>query len=157
MSVKSTVITKLLKTVLLNKNLRKLVQGKFEKQLYKSIVEESNSNLPKVAREDKFNGVKAMYLSTLRNVDRGYVKKGVAKKIISTLVLAAMVDTPESLKIKAQYKKKYGRGLPGLLVLSPTKTCNLKCMGCYASSSSADKNTLEWKYYALCVHTLLRR
>lgn len=122
-----------------------MFQKKFEDSLYKMIMENPNNPLPKAAKEDLFSGVKAMYLSTLRNVDKGFVKKDVAKQIIATLVNAAMVGTPEKLKIKKEFIKKHGHGQPSFLVLSPTKWCNLKCCGCYASSSSALKNTLEWE------------
>jgi len=30
------------------------------------------------------------------------------------------------------------------ITLSPTKRCNLNCIGCYASSASTSAETLEW-------------
>ena len=36
--------------------------------------------------------------------------------------------------IKKEWRKKYGEGPPGFLVISPTKACNLRCYGCYANA-----------------------
>lgn len=35
---------------------------------------------------------------------------------------------------------------PGFLVISPTKTCNLRCVGCYADSGT-DKDKLDWPVF----------
>lgn len=134
----------MLKTIFLNKSLRSIFEPKFQKYLYNELVINTDNPLPKPAREDFYNGIWGMYLSALRNVDKGYIKKHVMKKIMDTLVSVAMIDNPEYLKIKKTYLKKYGVGQPSFFVLSPTKWCNLKCSGCYASSSSAEGNTLEW-------------
>ena len=45
------------------------------------------------------------------------------------------------------FKAAHGRRPPGLLVISPTKACNLKCKGCYANSSGEDHEKLSWDVF----------
>jgi MoaA/NifB/PqqE/SkfB family radical SAM enzyme len=51
------------------------------------------------------------------------------------------------LKKKKQaekFQKEFGHNPPTFLVIAPGKFCNLKCDGCYANSSSANSEKLEW-------------
>jgi MoaA/NifB/PqqE/SkfB family radical SAM enzyme len=44
---------------------------------------------------------------------------------------------------KAAFKERHGSNPPDFLVLSPGKTCNLACVGCYAGSGPA-REKLDW-------------
>jgi uncharacterized radical SAM superfamily Fe-S cluster-containing enzyme len=45
---------------------------------------------------------------------------------------------------RQEFKSKYGFSSPGFLTISPTKLCNLKCKGCYASSASSENVSLSF-------------
>jgi MoaA/NifB/PqqE/SkfB family radical SAM enzyme len=46
--------------------------------------------------------------------------------------------------VKEAYKEKYGDFPPQFCVLSPTKACNLNCLGCYATSDQHSTPKLEF-------------
>ncbi len=133
------------KTIISNKLTRNAAAKQFEKIIYKRIVEENNNPLFSTnAKIDKFNGVKAMYLSVLKNLDKGYISEKAANKIVETLVNSVFFKGSGRKKAMMQFKDKYGIIPPMFVTLAPTKKCNLNCTGCYASSTAATAETLEW-------------
>ncbi len=42
-----------------------------------------------------------------------------------------------------EFQKIHGFGQPSFLLISPTKACNLRCIGCYADSD-ANIQSLDW-------------
>jgi MoaA/NifB/PqqE/SkfB family radical SAM enzyme len=44
---------------------------------------------------------------------------------------------------RARFRARHGCGPPAFLVLSPGRSCNLRCVGCYAASGPADEK-LDW-------------
>ncbi len=55
----------------------------------------------------------------------------------------AIFLNPDIKKIKEEWRRKYGEGPPGFLVISPTKFCNLRCPNCYANAAT-ERDTLEY-------------
>lgn len=55
----------------------------------------------------------------------------------------AILLNQDGKKIKEIWRKKYGEGPPGFLVISPTKFCNLSCPNCYANAAT-EKDLLEY-------------
>jgi len=48
---------------------------------------------------------------------------------------------------RERFSAQYGVNPPSFLVISPTKSCNLHCTGCYANSSSPDREKLRWDVF----------
>ncbi len=132
----------LLKGILSNKRTRKIFIKKFENWLHSSLIENNYMGRPIPVQEDKFLILRALLRSAERNIDRGYFSKDFAKRAIDTLVKGAFMKDAENV-IKA-FEEKYGYGPPSFLVLSPTKVCNLNCVGCYASSTAKAKEKLPY-------------
>jgi len=76
--------------------------------------------------EDIFHMTKALLYTILRIEIAPSSKK---------IFIAALFHKDKWQKIKEEWRKKYGEGPPGFLVISPTKACNLKCYGCYANAA----------------------
>uniref|UniRef100_A0A7V6CN44 Radical SAM protein n=1 Tax=candidate division WOR-3 bacterium TaxID=2052148 RepID=A0A7V6CN44_UNCW3 len=76
--------------------------------------------------EDIFYMTKALLYTILRIEITPSSKK---------IFIAALFHKDKWQKIKEEWRKKYGEGPPGFLVISPTKACNLKCYGCYANAA----------------------
>ena len=129
-----------------SKLVRKIATKKFEKVLYKSIVERDDPLYNKKGLEDRYNGVVALFRSALRNFDRGLVSKELIKKMINVFVGSVWLDREDRTAAIKAFEEKYGQKPPMFITLAPTKKCNLKCIGCYASSDSESENTLEWSY-----------
>jgi len=139
-------IAAITKWIVGNKIARNLASGQLDKILKKNIMEGGNPNFSEAVKTDRYNGMRAMYKSFFRNIDRGVISKDVAKKFISTLVEGAMMDGGNRKEAAAKYNEKYGINPPGFITISPTQKCNLKCTGCYASSDEVCDTTLDWKY-----------
>ncbi|HHF58182.1 MAG TPA: radical SAM protein, partial [candidate division WOR-3 bacterium] len=104
-----------------------------ETYAYKSVVKGNGKKRPEEVQKHKYYLLKSMIRSVERNVDKGYVSKEVASRIIHTLVKGAIIgDTKEA---QETFYEKYGIYPPAFIVLSPTQLCNLHCTGCYAAAS----------------------
>ena len=82
-------------------------------------------------------------------VDRVLSEKKLAPAFtqkMSHFVAQDMIKAPGDPLIKQQFFEENGRYPPGFLVISPTKACNLRCIGCYADSGT-DRDKLEWAVF----------
>ena len=57
-----------------------------------------------------------------------------------------ILKAPGDPRTKEGFYAENGEYPPGFLVISPTKTCNLRCVGCYANSGT-DKEKLDWQVF----------
>ena len=121
--------------ILSNGPVRRFFIRKFENWLYDAIVNHDSFGRPRKVQEDKFYLLRALLYSAERNIQRGYFSKDVARRMIENLVKGAFMHSGKD--IEAKFKEKYGYGPPSFLVISPTKACNLHCIGCYAASGKA--------------------
>ncbi len=135
-------VSTLLKTIVGNKILRGIALKKFESWLYEDLIVKNPEERPIKVQEDKYIGLSALLHSVLRNMDKGYISKDVAFRMIDTLVKGAFLKGGREAERK--FEEKYGYGPPAFITISPTKACNLRCAGCYASSSATTKDTLEF-------------
>ena len=78
-------------------------------------------------------------------IDRWMSNKNVSrqqKKAFLRSFISFFIE--DNATIRENFHKSYGMYPPGFLTLSPTKKCNLKCSGCYASSSSNMNISLDY-------------
>ncbi len=64
------------------------------------------------------------------------------RKFLNILIGDAIISEGE-LTARQRFLDKYGVRPPTILLISPTKACNLLCKGCYADSTSTQEK-LEW-------------
>ncbi len=129
----SVIVESLLKAITYSGPVRKATWKIVEKQVYKTIVDVNRPRRPREVQLYKYYILKAMYRSVERNMDKGYVSKKVASRIVHTLVKGALLGSAKDAQEK--FKEKYGFSPPSFIVLSPTQLCNLHCTGCYAAAS----------------------
>ena len=144
MAVKEKIVSNLSKAVIGNRLLRNIIAKQIEKIAYKRAMERDDDLFSQNVWRDKINGIKAMYLSVIRNLDRGIVSKRAVGRLIETLVERVFFQDAQEKEAVELFKEKYGIGPPLFITLSPTKRCNLNNIGCYASSTSTSAETLEW-------------
>jgi MoaA/NifB/PqqE/SkfB family radical SAM enzyme len=126
---------------------RKLLAKKIDDYMYKSMVSDDTEDLPQRVRLKRYQYLSAMLRCVVRNVDKGYVSKEFIKKIIEVLVRNNLtVENQSANQAVEKFKGKYGELPPTFIVLSPTQICNLKCMGCYASSAANTPATIPYHY-----------
>jgi len=129
-----------------HKHLRKLLAKKIDSYVYKSMVSNDGEDL-KVVRLKKYQFFSAMLHCVIRNVDKGYISAEIIKKIIDVLVQNNLIAGDESYEQTVEkFTQKYGEPPPSFIVFSPTQICNLKCIGCYASSAANTPATIPYPY-----------
>jgi len=129
-----------------HKHLRKLLAKKIDDYIYTGLVEDNSEDLKKVSLR-RYQFLSAMLHCVLRNIDKGYVSGDVVKKIIGVLVENNLICEDQSYtQAVERFRKKYGELPPTFIVLSPTQKCNLKCIGCYASSAADTSATIPYTY-----------
>ncbi len=144
--MKPEVISATLIKMVNHKYLRKLLAKKVDNYVYKSIVNDDSEDLQQV-RLKRYQFLSAMLHCVIRNVDKGSISKEVIKKIIDVLVQNNLMEGDQSYdQAVEKFKENYGEPPPSFIVFSPTQKCNLKCVGCYASSAANTPATVPYSY-----------
>jgi MoaA/NifB/PqqE/SkfB family radical SAM enzyme len=125
---------------------RKLLTKKVDNYICKSIVSDDSEDLQQVQLK-RYQYLSAMLHCVVRNVDKGYISKEFVKKIINVLVQNNLIGEDQSCnRTVKKFEEKYGEPPPSFIVLSPTQICNLKCIGCYASSAANTSAMIPYHY-----------
>jgi len=144
--MKPEVISSTLTKMVNHKHLRKILTKKIDDYIYKNLVNDDSEDLQHVQLK-RYQYLSAMLHCMIRNMDKGYVSGDIIKKIIDVFVQNNLVRGDQSYTHTVErYKEKYGELPPTFIVLSPTQKCNLKCIGCYASSAADTSATIPYSY-----------
>ncbi len=128
-------------TVLGNDALRRLALKVGDKKIYHTFVEKNSSGSPRRCQEDKYYMLRNMLNSINRALENKRVSPSVRRGLIKILVGKVVLESNPTIRA---FNETHGFGAPGFLLISPTKRCNLRCIGCYASSSSANAEKLDY-------------
>ncbi len=134
--------TLLVTTLASSKAFRKPLLKFIDDRIYRSMVEDG-TDAPHAVKLRKYELVSAMLYSFLRNYDRKNISIDVAGRMAGTLI-DGMAGHNSAKEAREAYEAEYGISPPNLIVLSPTKACNLKCKGCYSSSKPSTNNKLDY-------------
>ena len=97
--------------------------------------------------KDRYIINKAIIESANRLLTRDHqISPSYLEKVADIMVKSIIIDGGD-VQRQQNFKAAHGRRPPGLLVISPTKACNLKCKGCYANSSGEDHEKLSWDVF----------
>lgn len=144
--MKPELISLMLIKMVNHKHLRKLLAKKIDNYVYKSVVSDDGEDL-KLVQLKKYQFFSAMLHCVIRNVDKGYISAEIIKKIIDVLVQNNLICEDQSYyQAIEKFKQEYGEYPPTFIVFSPTQKCNLKCIGCYASSAANTPATIPFSY-----------
>ncbi len=111
--------------------IRNISLKKLEQRVYKFYIKNSD-NRPLKVQEDKFNMARALFNSINRAIGDGRLSSENSKALVETLV--SNILSGGDTEAKKAFEKEFGYLPPYFLTISPTKSCNLKCVGCYANS-----------------------
>ena len=85
------------------------------------------------------------FMNTFDRVLAGRLSEATLRSIAHNLIQGALVQGGEQSAI-ARFSQELGMNPPSTLTISPGKTCNLQCTGCYASAGpTAEK--LDWSTF----------
>lgn len=86
-------------------------------------------------------------LAILHTVERALSEYSLSKATMEGLMGVMVRDQLVNKSIRKQkdeeFKAQFGESMPSFLTISPSKACNLRCIGCYADSD-ASATHLEW-------------
>jgi len=111
-----------------------------ESKIAKFVIKGDKTSLKK-SQERKYQFLIALLDSARKNADKGFINLLLADKFIGTFTSQKRASRRNTINA---FEEKYGIQPPGFIVFSPTQKCNLKCVGCYASSK-ADAPTLDFE------------
>ena len=132
----------LVDTLITNNSIRRNFLSVAEKDLYRRLVLVNHSDQLKRVQEDKFYTVRNMAYSLDKAIREGLICRQVRRKVFEILVGKALWEDVEK---RDAYAARYGYCPPGFLTISPGKGCNLRCTGCYASSSAVSYQKLDYE------------
>jgi MoaA/NifB/PqqE/SkfB family radical SAM enzyme len=134
---------------LLNDTLRGLVVKKLEKYLLAQLEAIATPGLPARVTQDK----KDLALGLIRGVNLALERKQISRHVLRRLLRSLLTNTVLGQDKGAQaafqgFVERHGKEPPVTMVISPTKACNLECVGCYASCAPGeDAPHLDWETF----------
>jgi MoaA/NifB/PqqE/SkfB family radical SAM enzyme len=138
-------LIKSFETIFNNKVGRKIFVHRLSKKLYKTIVENVDSE-PRPIRMRKYEWSNSLLHRAIINIDKGYISKKVLDNLVHVFIEGAFHSDRNTYRQKlADFEKEHGVKPPSFLVISPTQRCNLRCTNCYASSDSKTTPQLSFK------------
>jgi MoaA/NifB/PqqE/SkfB family radical SAM enzyme len=104
---------------------------------------------PAQVQRDKQDIMRALLHSFQRALERGQISRGVLHALLRSAFANYVDETQdeESKKAAVDFAMKHGgQKPPSLMVISPTRTCNLRCTGCYASAGPSGEQ-MDWEVF----------
>lgn len=140
--VKKKLLLETLRLLLGRKKGRGFLLRKAERDIENILAEHECSGIPYFWKvKSKF--IIALIKQSLHNIDRGFISSHYTGRIIDVMGEKVMLKDRWGV-VSREFEEKYGQSPPGFFTISPTQKCNLKCIGCYASSSAKTAASLPY-------------
>ena len=91
------------------------------------------TNNPPGMKRDEWLTLRGLMYSFDRSVRKGLISERAARHVIEFAHKRIRAKNPSA----EAFKERYGDSPPGFLVISPSRTCNLHCKGCYDGTEEA--------------------
>jgi len=127
--------------VMANDLLRELALKIADRRLYSALVEDNAHREPHRARMEKYYLLRNLFHSLNRALGQSRIAPAAREAILKVFIGKAVLREADR---PAAFLQRYGFEPPGFLTISPGKRCNLRCAGCYAASSGADSECLDY-------------
>lgn len=135
--------------LLRQERVRRILMQQIERRLLRKLEEETRgSPRPRQVEEDKRDILIDLIHSIERGLRSGVIAPGVSRNLLRNLVFNVILrsgqeESEACLRFATEHE---GYGPPSLLVLSPGKSCNLRCTGCYANAGLLSEK-LDWETF----------
>ncbi len=126
--------------------LRRSLMRSLEKRLYggcENLIEQGR--LPCRVATDRRDVTISIVRSLGKAMGEGRLSPAVIRKLLRVMVGDVLINKGD-ISTSERFIEKYKIRPPEMLLISPTKACNLRCKGCYADSK-ADKEKLTWPVF----------
>lgn len=127
--------------------LRGLVMNELEKRL---VAQTKSGAAARPARvlQDQLDMAHAVMRSINRALERKQLAPNVVHRLLKIMLTNWLLHPEEVESIAQRFAERHGGNKPLVtMVISPTKACNLHCVGCYASSGMKTTERLEWEVF----------
>lgn len=128
-----------LEILLSNSFIRKGIIKFVDKKIYSILLKDKN--YPQQVQLDKYYLIRALILAINKALKQAKRSPMVYKALINSFIYNIFFKSKPQ---EEEFRKKFNQNPPDFLTISPTRFCNLKCFGCYANSSSAFLEKLDW-------------
>jgi len=126
----------LIEEALWNDILRPAAIRQIERRMIAEMEREQNPDHPPKALEDRVDMVRALLESVKRSLDRGVMSRRALHGALKTFNNVSFLQDSAAKDAARRFAERHGgQTPPGTLVVSPTRTCNLRCDGCYANAA----------------------
>lgn len=127
-----------LERLLLSDRLRPVLVKDLERRVLLRRDQDWAIKVPAQARQDQADLTLALLYSAERALERGLIARPVVRRLVRSFLVALVLREDESAAAasRAFSERHPGQLPPTLIVVSPTRACNLHCTGCYAAAAA---------------------
>ena len=138
----ASLLASAVKNDLLNPLILKAIERRFDKEENVAYLRPSQ---PPGCVRDRFVLGRALIKSLNRSLIDSRTPASV-RRALFLFLFETLLPNPRVRKAREEFRERYGADLPGFLVISPGKACNLNCKGCYAGSGPS-REKLRWDVF----------
>lgn len=130
--------------LLRNKTIRNYLTKKVKESAYDSLINKNPDNKPLETERRIYNLLSYLLEKFNRNIGLNIISDSFIRRSYRNFIGNVLLKENTAFK---NFKKKHGSNPPAFLVISPTMRCNLKCIGCYASSDSKSAASISYELF----------
>ena len=119
---------------------RKFLLKNAVKRIYREFILKESDKCPPKEQEDKFYMARALFYSIERAISHGISPK--CRDALLDILFGNILRGGDA-EAKEKFYMEFGFYPPTFVTISPTKACNLRCIGCYASSEERNAERLD--------------
>lgn len=109
-------------------------------------LEEDPTN-PRAVRAQRVSMGRALLSSIARLFSAAQGKQIISDAFLQRLIPGLMKTAGVQSEICRVFRQQFGENPPAFLTISPTRNCNLACVGCYANAVVAPQDTLDFDVF----------
>ncbi len=126
-------LLKLGEVAVTNRYARKFLLNTVEKRIHEDLIEKNPDDRPLKVQEDKWVLGKALLHSVDRAFSKGLISRAAARGLLQVFLGNVFFG---GFYKRRSFIEKHGFKPPMFITISPNKSCNLKCIGCYANADA---------------------
>jgi len=108
---------------------------------------ENDPSNPRAVRAQRVTMGRALLSSIARLFSAAQGKQIISEALLQRVIPGLMKTSRAGGEIGKKFRQQFGENPPGFLTISPTRNCNLACVGCYANAVVAPQDTLDFDVF----------
>jgi len=102
---------------------------------------------PRAVRAQRISMGRALVSSIARLFTAAQDKQIISDAFLQRTIPGLMENARTQGEIQKKFHQQFGGNPPAFLTISPTRNCNLMCVGCYANAAAAPQDTLDFDVF----------